>query len=91
MTIYGVSFDSVEENRAFAEKFGFDFRLLCDVERQLGLAYGACDAKTDGFARRISYLIGPDGAVAHVFGEVSPKTHAAEVLSAVRAAKQRSA
>src|SRR5688500_13557846 len=51
--ILGVSFDTPEENRSFAQKFGFKFPLLCDVDRELGLAYGACETPEEGYARRI--------------------------------------
>ncbi len=78
--ILGVSFDTVEENRAFAEKFGFPFRLLCDTRREIGMAYGACDTAKDGHARRISYVIGPAGAIAHVFPKVDARSHPTEVL-----------
>jgi len=78
--ILGVSFDTVEENRAFAEKFRFPFRLLCDTQREIGIAYGACDTAKDGYARRISYVIGPAGAIAHVFPKVDAKSHPREVF-----------
>ena len=78
--ILGVSFDTIEANTAFAEKFGFPYRLLCDTERSIGMAYGACDGPGDANARRISYIIGPDGAVEHAFSKVDAKTHPAEVL-----------
>ncbi len=78
--ILGVSFDTVEENRAFAEKFRFPFRLLCDTQREIGIAYGACDTAKDGYARRISYVIGPAGAIVHVFPKVDAKSHPREVL-----------
>jgi peroxiredoxin Q/BCP len=76
-----VSFDTVQDNAAFAAKFGFPFRLLCDTERALGLAYGACDTPTDGTARRISYVIGPDGRIEQAFPKVDPRKHPAEVLA----------
>ena len=76
-----MSFDSVQENADFAQKFSFTFPLLCDTERQIGLAYGACDDKTDRSARRISYLIGPDGRIEHAWPKVEPKKHPAEVLA----------
>lgn len=76
-----MSFDTVEDNAAFAQKFGFPFRLLCDTARQLGLAYGACDTATDRTARRISYVIDPDGRIEHAFPKVDPKKHPAEVLA----------
>lgn len=78
-----MSFDSVEANRAFAEKMGFPYRLLCDTGRQIGVAYGATDAGATGGARRISYLIGPDGTVRHVWPKVDPSTHATEVLERI--------
>jgi thioredoxin-dependent peroxiredoxin len=76
-----VSFDTVAENEAFAKKFSFPYPLLCDTKREIGLAYGACDAPTDRTARRISYVIGPDGRIEHSFPKVDPKKHPAEVLA----------
>jgi thioredoxin-dependent peroxiredoxin len=78
-----VSFDTVDENRAFAEKMGFPYRLLCDTEREIGVAYGATAAGAGGGAKRISYLIGPDGTVRHAWAKVDPSTHAAEVLEKI--------
>ena len=78
--ILGVSFDSVSENAAFARKFGFPYPLLCDTARSIGVAYGACDNVKAGSAKRISYIIGPDGSVEHAFPKVDAKTHPAEVL-----------
>ena len=75
-----MSFDTVPENAAFATKFSFPYPLLCDTERAIGLAYGACDSPTDRNARRISYIIGPDGRIEHAFPKVDPKKHPAEVL-----------
>lgn len=83
VVVLGASFDTPRDNRAFAEKFGFPFALLCDTDRSLGLAYGACDSADAGFPRRISYLIDEQGIVAHVFPKVDPATHAAEVLALV--------
>lgn len=76
----GVSFDSVQENGAFADKFAFPYRLLSDTARTIGMAYGACGSERDAYARRISYIIGPDGRIRHAFPNVDPKTHPAEVL-----------
>jgi thioredoxin-dependent peroxiredoxin len=78
--ILGVSFDKEGENRAFAEKFSFPFPLLCDTDRAIGMAYGACDDSKAEYARRISYLIAPDGTIAVAYGAVKPAAHPAEVL-----------
>jgi peroxiredoxin Q/BCP len=78
--VLGASFDSPEKNAAFAEKFGFDFPLLCDTDRRLGLAYGAADDAQAGAAKRISYLIGPDGKIKKAYPKVNAAAHPEEIL-----------
>ncbi len=79
--IFGVSFDTVEENRAFAEKFDFPFRLLCDTEREIGMAYGACDSPDAQYAKRITYVIGEDGNIEQAIGEVKAAEHPESLLA----------
>ena len=81
--ILGVSVDTVEDNRAFAEKFDFPYLLLCDTGREIGMAYSACDSATAGAAKRISYLIGPDGTIQESWGKVDVKAHPDEVLAKI--------
>jgi thioredoxin-dependent peroxiredoxin len=81
--ILGVSFDTVEENKAFAEKFGFTFPLLCDTEREIGLAYGACDSKDAGYAKRISYVIDEEGRIAQAIEQVNAREHPEELLATI--------
>ena len=57
--------------------------MLCDVDRKVGLAYGACDTPDAEYARRITYVIGPDGTIARAWPKVSPSTHPGEVLTAI--------
>jgi peroxiredoxin Q/BCP len=80
LEVLGVSFDSVDENRAFAEKFSFPFRLLCDTERAMGMAYGAADAPDAGYAKRISYVLDEEGRVLHAYPKVKPDGHLDAVL-----------
>ena len=81
MTVLGASFNSIEENAAFAKKYDFNFPLLCDTERTLGLAYGACDNAKARHAKRISILIDEAGNVARVYDSVNPRDHPAQVLA----------
>ena len=76
-----MSFDTVEENAAFAEKFSFPYPLLCDTSREMGVAYGACDDTTAGYAARISYVIGPDLIVRHAMDVQDAKANPAEILA----------
>ncbi len=82
--VLGVSFDSPEENRRFAQTEGFPFRLLSD-DGGLAIAVGAADARDQATPRRISYLVGPDGKVLRAYASVNPATHAEEVLRDVSA------
>ena len=83
VTILGISFDDQDANRRFAEKFAFPFRLLCDVTREVGLAYGAVLPGEDRSPRRITYLIDPEGQIARAWMKVTPQTHPEEVLAAI--------
>ena len=78
--VLGVSFDTPEKNAEFVRAEEFPFRLLSDQDRTLAVAVGAARAKDQSAAARISYLVGPDGKVRRAYGEVSPASHAGQVL-----------
>ena len=79
--IVGVSFDEPAANAEFVKAEGFPFRLLSDTDHVLATKVGARTSNLQLFASRISYLVGPDGKVQKVYGEVTPATHAGDVLS----------
>ena len=54
--------------------------MLCDPERTLAETYGAAREGSTS-ARRISYLIGPDGKVVKAYETVKPAEHPGEVLA----------
>lgn len=61
------------DNAAFAKKFNFNFPLLTDPDRKVGIAYGAADSAQDQHAKRVGVVIGPDGVIKYY----SPKVSAA--------------
>jgi peroxiredoxin Q/BCP len=80
----GASFDTAEENRAFAEAQGFEFPLLCDVDRTVGAAYQVARPPDDQFASfplRVSYLIDPDRLIRRTYAVADVANHADEVLA----------
>jgi len=79
--IIGVSFDKPEANAAFVKAEGFQFRLLSDTDHTLANSVGAASSDLQIVASRISYLVGPDGKIRKVYGDVTPATHAGTVLS----------
>ena len=80
MQVLGISFDDVADNAWFHEKFRFNFPLLCDTDRKVGMAYGACEDPQAKTAKRISYLIGPDGRIRKAYPKVDAASHPEEVL-----------
>lgn len=83
VAVLGISFDSVEDNRAFAEKFGYTFPLLSDVDRKAGLAYKAAEDRIDKYAKRFTYVIGPDGKIEQAIDTKDPAGQAAALLPTV--------
>jgi len=58
--------------------------LLSDSDHDVAKAVGASRTIMP-FAKRISYLVGPDGKVLKAYPKVDPSTHAREVLADYRA------
>ncbi|MSO57720.1 MAG: thioredoxin-dependent thiol peroxidase [Thermoleophilia bacterium] len=87
--VFGVSPDSVERHARFRAKYALPFALLADTERTVATAYGVWAEKMS-YGRRLmgiersSFVIGPDGVVAHVFRRVKPDRHAEQILAALR-------
>ena len=78
--ILGVSFDDQAANAAFAKTHHFTFPLLCDTERHMGLAYGACDDIKATHAKRIGIVIDEHGKILSYHAQVNASTWPDEVL-----------
>ena len=77
--ILGVSFDTPAENRAFAEKFHFNFPLICDTDRAIGTAYGANADPTKG-AQRVGVVIDREGKIKEWHERVDARAWPAAVV-----------
>ena len=87
--VIGVSPDTVAAQKKFAEKYDLDFTLLADEDHSVAELYGVWGdkkmyGKTYMGVRRSTFLIDPEGVVAHVIPKASPKTHDEVVLEALR-------
>lgn len=91
--VLGVSPDSVQSHRKFAEKFGLPFPLLEDADTTIAASFGVWQKKTMygkeymGIVRT-SFLLDPEGHIAKIYEKVRPEEHAAEVLRDVDALRQ---
>lgn len=92
IAIAGVSLDDVESHQAFAEKYSLPFPLLADTDHAVAKAYGVLTSMGPlKFAKRETFVIGPDGKVLKHYGKVNPDEHSAEVLADVKALMERDA
>ena len=82
--VFGISADSIESHKKFAEKYNLPFTLLSDPTKETIKAYEA-----DGmlFIKRISYLIDAEGMIAKAYEKVDPAHHGAEILADIYALK----
>jgi thioredoxin-dependent peroxiredoxin len=77
--VYGVSLDSPESHRRFREKYSLNFPLLTDEGGRVAEALGVLRENRKR-ANRVTFLLDPDGRIARVYPEVSPETHADQIL-----------
>src|SRR3989344_7472166 len=83
--VLGISTDSVKSHQKFAAKYGLPFTLLADEKKKVVRAYGVY-GKKKFIGReylgtfRTSFLVNPKGAVAKIYENVNPVTHADDVL-----------
>ena len=90
--ILGVSADTVDSHRQFAEKFGLPFPLLADEQKEVINAYGVWGERqvrgqTMMGIRRMTFLIDEEGVISKIWPNVTPDNHAQEILEAVQAAR----
>ncbi|ULH16258.1 peroxiredoxin [Deinococcus sp. KNUC1210] len=80
--IIGVSTDTEAKQALFREQCQLSFPLLPDGDRTIGRAFGVVGLL--GLAKRQTFLIDPQGRLAHHWRSVQPAQHAAEVLEKIR-------
>jgi len=81
--VIGISVDSVESHKRFAEKNGLQFPLISDDDKQISRAYGAL-GEDGSYAERITFIIDKKGKIAKVFTDVDVTKHTHEVVAALR-------
>lgn len=79
----GISADKPEVQQRFIDKFNLTFPMIANTSKEIIRSYGA--EKVLGVtAERKTFLIDPDGRIAHVWPKVHLEGHAEDVLSVVR-------
>ena len=79
----GVSTDDIETQKRFKEELALPFELLSDKDKEVSKSFGVLNAKGTG-AQRKTFIIDPDGNIAHIFDKVNVNKHAEEVKSVLK-------
>jgi thioredoxin-dependent peroxiredoxin len=80
--VLGVSTDDQASHQKFVSDHALPFLLLPDPDGAIARKFGVNLVK--GRAQRVTFVIGKDGKIAHVFRDVKPKGHGAEILDALK-------
>jgi len=89
LTVLGISADTPSAQKKFKEKHDLPYTLLADANKEVAKKFGVLKEKNMygrkvmGIART-TFLIAPDGKIAHIFENVRPEGHAEEVLARVK-------
>ena len=89
--VLGISADPPKAQKNFQDKYDLPYTLLSDVDKKICNAFGVIKEKNMygkkvmGIART-TFVIGPDGKIAHVFNNVKADGHGEEVLEYLKGA-----
>ncbi|AWN24087.1 peroxiredoxin [Deinococcus irradiatisoli] len=86
--LLGISVDSRSQQATFREICKLSFPLIADSDYRLSEQFGVLTSSDDEekkYARRVTFLIGPQGEVRQRWDDVNPNTNASEVLAALHA------
>ncbi len=78
--VVGISQDTIESHKAFADKNSLNFTLLSDTKRHVIKAYDSWGVM---MTKRNTFIIDPKGAIVKEYRSVSPSEHAAEIIAAL--------
>ena len=82
VAVIGVSMDNEESHKKFIAKHNLNFSLLADADGKITQAFGA-GMTGRNLSRRVSFLIGVDGKIAHVTDNPSADVHLDEMKEAI--------
>ena len=82
--VIGVSADTVESHKAFAEHHNLPFTLLSDLDNNVRKLYGAT-SKLGFIPGRVTFIIDKKGVVRHVFSsQLQPEKHIEEAKEVLK-------
>jgi thioredoxin-dependent peroxiredoxin len=84
VTIFAVSRDDDASHKGFRDHYHLPFPMVADTTGSIQRGYGVPSVMPGiDIAARVTFLVGPDGKIAHVWPKVDPVVNAKEVLDTV--------
>jgi len=80
--VLGISVDDSASHQSFSNKHRLNFPLLADPDKKTAKAYGALAFYR--LARRMTFIIDPNGKIRKIFQRVTPANHIDELLAALK-------
>jgi peroxiredoxin Q/BCP len=80
--IIGVSVDDIETQKRFKSENKLPFELLSDSDKKVSKAFGVLNSE-ENYSERKTFIIDPDGKIAHIFDKVKVSSHDEEVKEAL--------
>jgi len=85
--VFGISVDTVESHKKFANEYNIPYQLLSDTGKNVCKKYAGLNIY--GLAKRTTFIIDKTGMIAKIFMEIDPKVHGEEIVKTLGAiAKQ---
>ncbi|MCY1535519.1 Peroxiredoxin Bcp [compost metagenome] len=89
-TVIGVSTDNIDTlNKFSVSECRSKFAVAADGDGKIMTAYDAVHDKRPEYAQRVSYVISPQGKILYEFTDMSPESHVANTMRALRDWKAR--
>ncbi len=86
--VFGISSDSVEKHKNFAEKHRLPFRLLSDENKRVRKLFGVPGDLLGLLPGRVTYIVDKAGAVKHIFNsQFNAEKHVSEALEVLKKLK----
>ena len=80
--VFGLSLDSVAKQKEFHEREELNFPLLSDPDGSVAWKYGTAGPGED-YARRVSFVIDPEGVLRAIDTEVDVTRHGEELIELI--------
>jgi peroxiredoxin Q/BCP len=84
--LFGISVDTVESHKKFADEYKIPYPLLSDTDKSVCRKYAGLNMY--GLAKRSTFIIDRNGIIVKVFRDIEPERHGGEIVAVLSGASQ---